>query len=132
MRPLCIEIVHMSCGVADHVKQIGYCSFALVFRSRRNKLPQIAKVVVPTPPEMQARIFPSHDCLDYLMKSMQSQFTRHLHLATHSRLYPNQPDRNNEILEHHLPSHKTRRTKAPFYGREENPGRPFWPIWDPR
>src|SRR6267154_5929677 len=114
MRPLRIEIVHISRGIANHVKQIGYCSLALVFRSRRNKLPEIAKVVVRTPPEMQARIFPSHDCLDYLMKSTQSQFARHLHLAAHSRLYSNQPDRNNEILEHHLPSHKTRRTKAPF------------------
>src|SRR6266404_3299099 len=127
MCPLCIEIVHISCCVPDHVKQIGYSSFALVFRSWRNKLAQIAKVVAGTPPEMQARIFPSHDCLDYLIKSTQSQFARHLHLATHSRLYPNQPDRNNEILEHYLPSHKTRRTKARFHGRKENPARPFWP-----
>src|SRR6266481_7782471 len=114
MRPLCVEIVHISCCVADQVKQISHCSLALVFRSRRNKLPQIAKVVVQTAPQMRGSIFPSHGCLDDLMKSAQSQFARHLHLATHSRLYPGQPDRDNEIFEHHLPRHKMRRTKARF------------------
>src|SRR5271166_5582159 len=66
---------------------------------------------------MRSSVFPSHDYLHQLMKSVQSQIGRYLHLTSHTRLYSLQFDRDNQILLHQIPRHKSGRTEAEFWGK---------------